>query len=330
MTAARQLISLLQSHLDGDEDQFLSVAMQIAAHEARQGHGKLATELRELIEKARSRKKLLPTKRATAGAIPLAQAKGELAGLVAVRYSDLRLSSMVLAEDIEARLKRIVAEQRQQHRLRDAGLTPRRKLLLVGPPGSGKTMTAAALAGELHLPLFTVVLEALISKFMGETASKLKVIFDAMAPTRGVYLFDEFDAIGARRAEQNDVGEIRRVLNSFLQFVDNDASDSLIIAATNHPELLDRALFRRFDDVIEYGLPDQLLSERILRARLKAFKKRGIDIASAAELGQGLSHADLARAADDAAKRSILANCKQIKQDDLIAALTERRTGSRR
>lgn len=329
MTAARQLISLLQSHLDGDEDQFLAVAMQIAAHEARQGHGKLATELRELVEKARDRSRL-PTKRPTSGPIPLAQPKGELSSLVSVRYSDTRLSSMVLPDVIETRLKRIIAEQRQQHRLRDAGLLPRRRLLLVGPPGSGKTLTATALAGELQLPLFTVVLEALMSKFMGETASKLKLIFDAMAVTKGVYLFDEFDAIGARRGEHNDVGEIRRILNSFLQFVDTDTSDSLIIAATNHPELLDPALFRRFDDVIEYGLPDHTLGERILRNRLRTFKKRDVDFAAAAKLGAGLSQADLVRAADDAAKHALLANRKQIKHDDLIVALTERSSGPRR
>lgn len=329
MTAARQLISLLQSHLDGDEDQFLAVAMQIAAHEARQGHGKLATELRELVEKARDRSRL-PTKRPTSGPIPLAQPKGELSSLVSVRYSDTRLSSMVLPDVIETRLKRIIAEQRQQHHLRDAGLLPRRRLLLVGPPGSGKTLTATALAGELQLPLFTVVLEALMSKFMGETASKLKLIFDAMAVTKGVYLFDEFDAIGARRGEHNDVGEIRRILNSFLQFVDTDTSDSLIIAATNHPELLDSALFRRFDDVIEYGLPDHTLGERILRNRLRTFKKRDVDFAAAAKLGAGLSQADLVRAADDAAKHALLANRKQIKHDDLIVALTERSSGPRR
>ena len=120
-------------------------------------------------------------------------------------------------------------------------------------------MSASALAGELHLPLFTIVLDGLITKFMGETAAKLRLIFEAISQTRGVYLFDEFDALGSERASGNDVGEIRRVLNSFLQFLEQDQSDSLIVAATNHPKLLDRALFRRFDDVIEFALPDHCL-----------------------------------------------------------------------
>ena len=232
MTASRHLIALLKSHIDGDDEHFLSVAMQVAAHEARQGHGKLAQELRELVDEARQRGKERGSK-----PVPLTQPKGELASLVSVSYSDTRLSSMVLPAELEERLKRVLTEQRQQHRLRNHGLMPRRKLLLLGPPGSGKTMTAAALAGELKVPLFTVVFDSLISKFMGETASKLRIVFDAMMTTRGVYFFDEFDAIGSKRGERNDVGEIRRVLNSFLQLLEKDDSDGLIIAATNHPEL---------------------------------------------------------------------------------------------
>jgi len=197
-------------------------------------------------------------------------------------------------------------------------------LLLVGPPGAGKTMTAAALAGELHLPLFTVVLDGLISKFMGDTAGKLRQVFDAMRATRGVYLFDEFDAIGARRSSENDVGEIRRVLNSFLQFLEQDDSDSLVIAATNYPDLLDRALFRRFDDVIEYSLPDAALLERLLKARLGPFETSRLTWRKAAEAASGLSHAEAGRAADEAAKSAILGGGTKITTQALIAAIEER------
>ncbi len=112
-------------------------------------------------------------------------------------------------------------------------------------------MAASVLAGELGIPLFLVRLDSLITKFMGETAAKLRQVFDSITDMRGVYFFDEFDAIGSQRGLANDVGEIRRVLNSFLQMIENDQSNSLIVAATNHPEILDYALFRRFDDVIE-------------------------------------------------------------------------------
>lgn len=323
MTASKHLIALLRSHIDGDNEQFLSVAMQVAAHEARIGHGALAQQLRDLVDEARTRK-AIRSKRP----VPLAQPKGDLAALISASYSDTRLSSMILPEALAERLKRIITEQRQHHRLLEHGLRPRRKILLVGPPGSGKTMTAAALAGELTLPLFTVVFESLITRFMGETASKLRQVFDAMAETRGVYFFDEFDAIGARRAERNDVGEIRRVLNSFLQFLERDDTDSLIIAATNHPELLDPALFRRFDDIIQYDLPDLEILGGILKARLSGFDTKGIRWKEIIEGSAGLSQAEIARAAEEAAKRAILDDRTTLTRQDILAAISERKTSS--
>jgi SpoVK/Ycf46/Vps4 family AAA+-type ATPase len=320
MSTARQVIALLKSHIEGDDTQFLSVAMQVAAQEARQGHGKIAQELRTLIDQAKERKSAV---RRT-GAIPLVQPKGELAALLSVVYPEVRLAGMVLPTELESRLRRVLREQKQQNRLRD-----HRKLLFLGPPGSGKTMTAAALAGELALPLFTILLEGVITKFMGETAAKLRSVFDAMADTRGVYLFDEFDAIGARRSSSNDVGEIRRVLNSFLQFLEQDESSSLVIAATNHPELLDPALFRRFDDVIEYALPEPELAHRIVEARLATFDTGALDWSSVTDAAAGLSQAEIARAADEAAKSAVLEGHTRISTAELLDSLSERRRASR-
>ena len=327
MTSARHLVALMQSHLEGDDEQFLTIAMQAAAHEARQGHGKLAQQLRELVDETRARRGGSARPREP---VPLAQPRGDLASLIAARYSETRLSSMVLSPALEQRLRRVLLEQRQQQRLRSHGLRPRRKLLLLGPPGAGKTMTAAALAGELHMPLFTIVLDGLMTKFMGETAAKLRLVFDAIAETRGVYFFDEFDAIGAKRTERNDVGEIRRVLNSFLQFLEADDSDSLIIAATNYPELLDAALYRRFDDVIEYSLPDSEIAKRILENRLSTFKTKGIDWPAAVAVGAGLSQAEFASAAEDAAKQALLADRETVTAEDLSSAIAERQAALRR
>lgn len=325
MSTARQIVALLKSHVEGDDAQFLSVAMQVAAQEARQGHGKIAQEIRALIDQAKEGKSAV---RRT-GAIPLAQPKGELAALLSVAYPDVRLAGMVLLPELESRLRRVLREQKLQNRLRDHGLSPRRKLLFLGPPGSGKTMTAAALAGELALPLFTILLEGVITKFMGETAAKLRSVFDAMADTRGVYLFDEFDAIGARRSSSNDVGEIRRVLNSFLQFLEQDESASLVIAATNHPELLDPALFRRFDDVIEYSLPEPEVAHRIVEARLATFDTAALDWSAVTDAAAGLSQAEIARAADEAAKSAVLDGHTRISTTELLDAISERRRASR-
>jgi SpoVK/Ycf46/Vps4 family AAA+-type ATPase len=249
MATAEQLRALLRSYAEGDEPRFLSVAMQIAALEAKQGHSKLAQELRAVIDEVKTRGVVAP--RIPRQPVPLVQPKGELAGVLSVTYPRTHLQEMALEDTVRERLMRVLREQRQQHKLHEHGLRPRHRILLVGPPGSGKTMTASALAGEMTLPLFSIQLDGLLTKFMGETAAKLRLVFDAIRTTRGIYLFDEFDSIGGHRAAGNDVGEIRRVLNSFLQFLENDDSDSLIVAATNNPQLLDAALFRRFDDVIE-------------------------------------------------------------------------------
>ena len=214
MAIANQLKALLKSHADGDHERFYSVAMQLAAHEAKIGHGKLAEELRDLVDQAKARRGL--SSKEVNGAVPIGRPRGELAGLLNVDYPKSRLAEMVLDDSLAHQLKRIIREQRQASRILAHGLSPRRKLLLMGPPGTGKTMTASVLAGELGLPLFQVRLDGLITKYMGETAAKLRQVFDATDRTRGVYFFDEFDAIGSQRGLANDVGEVRRILNSFM------------------------------------------------------------------------------------------------------------------
>lgn len=320
MSTARHILALLKSHVEGEEQQFYSAALQMAAHEARQGHGKLAQEIRELIDQAKASKSVIEKK---SDPIPLVQPKGDLANLVSVRYPDIRLSDMILTSDLEFRLKRVLTEQRQGKRLREHNLTPRRKLLLVGPPGSGKTMTAEALAGELKLPLFTTLYDSLMGKYMGETASRLKVIFEAMTITKGVYFFDEFDAIGTQRHNSNDVGEIRRILNSFLMFLEQEQGDSLILAATNHPQLLDKALFRRFDDVIEYQLPDAAIIRELIESRLISFEIDWKDWSNILNQANGLAQAEIVRATDDAAKQAVLSNSQKVSEDSLISAIME-------
>ncbi|MBL8912025.1 MAG: ATP-binding protein [Archangium sp.] len=327
MATAEQLRALLRSYAEGDEPRFLSIAMQIAALEAKQGHNKLAQELRAVIDEVRTRGKVAP--RTPRQPVPLVQPKGELSGLLSVTYPHTRLQEMVLEEAVRERLLRVLREQRQQHKLREHGLRPRNRILLVGPPGSGKTMTASALAGEMTLPLFSIQLDGLLTKFMGETAAKLRLVFDAIRTTRGVYFFDEFDSIGGHRAATNDVGEIRRVLNSFLQFLENDDSDSLIVAATNNPQLLDAALFRRFDDVIEYRNPTLELAGQLVSERLGPFRSTKLDVRAIVNAFTDLSYADLARACDDAVKEAILRDATEVDESAMVSALEERRSARR-
>jgi SpoVK/Ycf46/Vps4 family AAA+-type ATPase len=326
MANANQLKALLQSHLEGDDSRFYSVAMQVAAHEAKRGHGKLAEELRTLVDQAKaSRATVLERK-----AVPISKPRGELANLLSVSYPKARLGDMVLNSDLAQQLERIIREQRHAAEILSHGLTPRRKLLLVGPPGTGKTMTASVLAGELGLPLFQVRLDGLITKFMGETAAKLRQIFESTHQARGVYFFDEFDAIGSQRGLANDVGEVRRILNSFLQMIEQDDSHSIIIGATNHPDILDNALFRRFDDLLHYELPDDAHIANVLKSRLSRMTVKNTSWKRLATKAIGLSYAELSRAADEVLKTALIERAENISEKDISQALEERRKLSHR
>ena len=236
-----------------------------------------------------------------------------------------RLKDLIVSDGMRDRISRILQEYRQQGKIKKYGLNNRRKLLLAGPPGTGKTMTAAALAGELHLPLHTILMDKLVTKFMGETSAKLRQIFDVIKDQRGVYLFDEFDAIGGERGRSDDVGEMRRVLNSFLQFIEQDDSLSLIVAATNNPEILDRALFRRFDDVLHYHLPDEDEIKRLVENRLARFINKGFSLKIVVKESEGLSHAEITQACNDAIKDSILSDKTTVTATRLKKMLHERR-----
>ena len=319
MASAEHLKALLKSHMEGDDDRFFSVAMQVAAHEARLGHGKLAQELRALIDDAKSL-------RGAGSPVPIGRPRGELASLLQDSYPKSRLGEMILREELSEQIRRVIREQRHAGRILEHGLTPRRKLLLVGPPGTGKTMTASVLAGELGLPLLQVRLDGLITKFMGETAAKLRQIFDATGRTRGVYFFDEFDAIGSQRGFANDVGEIRRVLNSFLQMIEQDRSHSLVIAATNHPDLLDPALFRRFDDVLQYDLPDRSQIVELLRTRLLESTVKRVRWTSLAETAAGLNYAEVTRAANEVLKDALIRRRALVGETDIRVMLEERKS----
>jgi SpoVK/Ycf46/Vps4 family AAA+-type ATPase len=324
MPTADQVKALVKSHAEGDDSRFYAIAMQVAAQAARSGHPKFAQELRKLVDAAKTRGAASPRFKP----VPIVQPRGELAGLLTVAYPKTRLVEMAFDEALADRIHRVLVEQRQQHRIKEHGLRPLRKLLLLGPPGTGKTMTAAALAGELGLPLFAIQLDGLLTKYMGETAAKLRLIFDTIQQTIAVYLFDEFDALGSERAAKNDVGEIRRVLNSFLQFLEQDESDSLIIAATNHPQLLDRAVFRRFDAVIHYGMPSQSVAASVMKARLAMVDTSKVDWPDVLNAADGLSHGEISRACEQAAKNAILERRTALDTAALIAALHERRDSS--
>lgn len=294
MATADQILSLIRNHLNNDDTQFRKVALQISAVEARSGHAIVARTIQELLNQ----------KKTFLGTVRLVSKNKDIDDLLLQvdTYDDM--TSLVLSQELKEKLDRVIKEYLKKETLSKYGLANRRKLLLYGASGTGKTMTASALAKEFNLPFFVVRTEKVVTKFMGETGQKLGRIFDFINEVPAVYLFDEFDAIGSQRGMDNEVGEQRRILNTFLQLLERDDSDSFIIAATNSIESIDKAMFRRFDDVIEYKLPDR--EQRLALLREYLYTAKDLDFSSAEPLFDGMSHAEIKMVCSDIFKESLL------------------------
>lgn len=294
MATADQILSLIRNHLNNDDTQFRKVALQISAVEARSGHAIVARTIQELLNQ----------KKTSLGTVRLVSKNKDIDDLLLQvdTYDDI--TSLVLSQELKEKLDRVIKEYLKKETLSKYGLANRRKLLLYGASGTGKTMTASALAKEFNLPFFVVRTEKVVTKFMGETGQKLGRIFDFINEVPAVYLFDEFDAIGSQRGMDNEVGEQRRILNTFLQLLERDDSDSFIIAATNSIESIDKAMFRRFDDVIEYKLPDR--EQRLALLREYLYTAKDLDFSSAEPLFDGMSHAEIKMVCSDIFKESLL------------------------
>jgi len=313
MATADQIKSLIRAHCDQDNERFRTIALQISAYEARLGHTQLTRDIKTILEKPG-----LPKPK-------IIQFNNQNQSLL-MSMPDMRLSDLVVSNETHERIERILNEHTNRKKLHSFGMANRRKILIEGAPGTGKTMTASIIASELNLPLYTVQVDKLVTKFMGETSVKLRQIFDTIESVTGIYFFDEFDAIGANRGMDNEVGEMRRILNSFLQFLEQDASESIIIAATNNRRILDKALFRRFDDVLHYSMPSFEDVHRLFHLKLEVFSPVSPLSEALVEKAASLSHAEISRVCDDAIKNAILANTKEISQDDLLRLVNERLT----
>ena len=310
MATAEHIKNLIRAYYLRDDNKFKTVVLQIAAYEAKLGHEAFARELKQFVEKA-------PPVRSNIVRL------NNLDSMLRLSTPSDRIRDLIVSEEIAERLSRILTEFKNRNRLQQFGLSNRRKILIEGAPGTGKTFTASVIASELNLPLYTVQIDKVVTKFMGETSAKLRQIFDEISASVGVYLFDEFDAIGADRALDNEVGEARRILNSFLEFIEQDASESIIIAATNSQKLLDQALFRRFDDVLHYTLPTRAEIYRLYSARLGTFDRHIMVSEKLLNESSGLSHAEIIRVCDDAIKSSILSD-ERITERQLLALIDER------
>lgn len=309
MAKSSQIKSLIQSHYENDTDRFDTISLQLAAHEAKSGHTSFANDLKKIVDKSKKNKDIEKSN--------IQFHSNSIDELFIHDRPNLDMNDLILTIDHKEKISKILKEYFNQDKLRGYGLKNRRKILLSGHPGTGKTMTASVIAAELHLPIYIIQIDKIITKYMGETSAKLRQIFKFIESHKAVYFFDEFDSIGGDRSRDNEVGEMRRVLNAFLQFLEGDQSDSLIITATNNISLLDKALFRRFDDILYYDLPEEEEIKSLFNVKLNNFNIR-FKIETIAKVALGLSHADIVKICNNVLKDSIINDSTSILKEDLI------------
>lgn len=310
-TTGEMIRRMIQAHTQGNNDGFRAAAEQYIAEERRKNHHLLANELERALLNGSYGTAHHPVSRSfnllgiPENDVPRDKERG--AALVEVFEPRRSLDELVLTADVQGILDRIILEQRRADLLRSYGLHPMGKVLFCGPPGCGKTVAAEAIAQALYLPLVLVRFDGVVSSYLGETAANLRKVFTFAATRQMVMLFDEFDAIGKQRTATEEHGELKRVVNSFLQLLDGFRGESLLIAATNHQGLLDPALWRRFDEIVFFDKPDAAAITEVLRRNLhQTGMQSNILLDERIQPLVGSSHADIERIAQDAVKQTVL------------------------
>jgi SpoVK/Ycf46/Vps4 family AAA+-type ATPase len=247
------------------------------------------------------------------------------AALVDLRQATRTRADIVLSPELGRKLDRIEGEFRCLDDLARRGLPAKTRLLLIGPPGCGKTLCAEVLAAELGLPLLYARFDGIVSSYLGETATNLRRVLQFAARRPSVLFFDEFDVIGKDRDDSQEIGELKRVVGTFLQLLDSHPRESLVVAATNHHGLLDEALWRRFDEVLAFEKPSLEQLEQLLALRLRAVRKPAVDIRGLAEQMAGFTFADAEKVCFEATKAMVLTHKKELTADLLDAELAEHR-----
>ena len=317
MARADLLKQLFRAYRESDRESFLDVARSIADEERKKHHPALANELLRILNNGFVA--ATPSLRGTFQPPPRDHEKR--APLLEIRHPDRYFRDLVLHAGTKEILLKVMREFRQWDILEANGLKPSHKLLFCGPPGCGKTATAEVIAAELGLPLVYIRFDSVVSSLLGETASNLRKVFEYIHEETWVVLFDEFDAIGRSRDDATEHGEIKRVVNAFLQMLDNFHGRSLLIAATNFEQALDPALWRRFDEVMRFERPTVGRIEELMKKRLIPVMNSKISTKRYGAQLEGSTFADVERIATDVLKSCALDGKTQLQAEDIKKAM---------
>jgi SpoVK/Ycf46/Vps4 family AAA+-type ATPase len=317
--------SLFKAHAEKDDTKFLDIANEIISEESNKKHNLFAKELQDVLNKSNQINYHIDSlSRRYKQNIPLPRDSEKGFPLLELREYHCSFNDLILNQEVSEKLMTMVDEFQHQELLKSYGLKPRQRILFCGPPGTGKTLSAKVISSELGLPLIYVRFDSIVSSYLGETATNLNKIFEFIEKGTWVVLFDEFDIIGKKRDDPYEHGEIKRVVNNFMQMLDNFKGQSLIIAATNHPQLLDTAIWRRFNDIINFDLPDIDRRYNLFNHYLKIFKRADdLDIEKFSKLTSEFSPADISQICEDTLRKIILKNDLIITNEDILISIEQ-------
>ena len=322
MARGETLRKLFKSFSHNEREEFFAAAMEIIEEERNKNHVLLARDLEKLLQSGNGYTKALAANPTPWNQFP-EPPKDKDTGLTLldVKRFDLTWEHIILSEKNFDILQEIVLENRKQDILAAYNLKPKNKLLFCGPPGCGKTQTAKILSSALGLPLVYVNLTGVFSSYLGQTATNLQKIFTYIEKGEWLILFDEFDAIARDRDNLNEHGEVKRLVNSLLQLIDNATNQNIFVAATNHEKLLDSAVWRRFDEVIFFDNPTVELRTKLLSRYLSAIRYTAIDLSTFATRLENATGADIERICSAAIKAVVLRGERTLTADDLEVAI---------
>ena len=325
------LIRLFQAYSEKNEKEFLEVANDIINEENRAKHKLLAKNLKRVLSSQQSNmfNSNAISKRYKEN-IPLPRDGDKGFPLFEIKEYYFEIDDLILNDELESRLIYLIDELKSSEILAKYGLKPKQKILFCGPPGTGKTLSSKVISSILGYPLIYIKFDSIVSSYLGETATNLRKVFDFISQGEWVVLFDEFDIIGKKRDDPYEHGEIKRVVNNFMQMMDNYEGTSLLIAATNHQYLLDTAIWRRFDDILYFDMPDEIRRINLFNKYLKVLKRDDdLSLTQLAKQTDEFSPADIAQTCEDALRKVIIDNKQLISNEDMVWAIQQQQRKKR-